>query len=138
MCLVKGARPTVDEFKENVASRNLNNLTIWHNVGADVENGYWAIFGARLGTYMTLLTDWNCHDVQWFDNYPLLWDKYYRNVPELAAESTGKVLADKLGLPMCTLSPEQSKFFKRHYNADKYNIGPLVTEMDVIRKIEGW
>ena len=138
MCLVRGARPTVDEFKENVASRNLNNLTIWHNVGADVENGYWAIFGARLGTYMTLLTDWNCHDVQWFDNYPLLWDKYYRNVPELAAESTGAVLADKLGLPMCTLSPEQSKFFKRHYNSDKYNMGPLVTEMDVIRKVEGW
>ena len=138
MCLVRGARPTVDEFKENVASRNLNNLTIWHNVGADVENGYWAIFGARLGTYMTLLTDWNCHDVQWFDNYPLLWDKYYRNVPELAAESTGAVLADKLGLPMCTLSPEQSKFFKRHYNSDKYNMGPLVTEMDVIRKLEGW
>ena len=138
MCLVRGARPTVDEFKENVNSRNLNNLTIWQNVGADVENGYWAIFGARLGTYMTLLTDWNCHDVQWFDNYPLLWDKYYRNVPELAAESTGAVLADKLGLPMCTLSPEQSKFFKRHYNSDKYNMGPLVTEMDVIRKVEGW
>ncbi len=138
MCLVRGARPTVVEFKENVASRNLNNLTIWQNVGADVENGHWAIFGARLGTYMTLLTDWNCHDVQWFDNYPLLWDKYYRNVPELAAESTGAVLADKLGLPMCTLSPEQSKFFKRHYNSDKYNMGPLVREMDVIRKLEGW
>ena len=138
MCLVRGARPTVDEFKENVNSRNLNNLTIWQNVGADVENGYWAIFGARLGTYMTLLTDWNCHDVQWFDNYPVMWDKYYRNVPELAAESTGAVLADKLGLPMCTLSPDQSKFFKRHYNSDKYNMGPLVTEMDVIRKLEGW
>ena len=39
---------------------------------------------------------------------------------------------------MCILSPEQSKFFKRHYNADKYNHGPLVKEMDVIRKIEGW
>ena len=39
---------------------------------------------------------------------------------------------------MCILSIEQSSFFKRHYNADKYNLGPLVREIDVIRKIEGW
>ena len=138
MCLVRGARPTVDEFKENVNSRNLNNLTIWQNVGADVENGIWAIFGARLGTYMTLLTDWNCHDVQWFDNYPKLWDEHSTKIPLQAAEHYGMALSDKLGLPMCTLSPDQSKFFKRHYNSDKYNMGPLVTEMDVIRKLEGW
>jgi len=36
------------------------------------------------------------------------------------------------------LSPQQSAFFKRHYNADKHNLGPLVKEMDVIRRIEGW
>ena len=39
---------------------------------------------------------------------------------------------------MCMFLEEQSKFFKRHYNADKYNVGPLVKEMDFIRKIEGW
>jgi hypothetical protein len=50
----------------------------------------------------------------------------------------GAALNNKLGLPMATLDGLQSKFFKRHYGADKYNRGPLVTEMDVIRKIEGW
>jgi hypothetical protein len=58
--------------------------------------------------------------------------------PTHQAEDIGKILQDKLGLPICTLDKEQSKFFKRHYNADKHNLGPLVTEMDVIRKIEGW
>jgi len=48
MSLNRGMRPTVDEFKETVASRNLNNLTIWQNVGMDVENGEWAIMGARM------------------------------------------------------------------------------------------
>lgn len=138
MCLVKGARPTVDEFKENVASRNLNNLTIWQNVGADVENGYWAIFGARLGTYMTLLTDWNCHDVQWFDNYPVLWEEFQSKYNDEYLYEMSEALKIKLGLPICTLDAAQSKFFKRHYNADKYNMGPLVREMDVIRKLEGW
>jgi hypothetical protein len=56
----------------------------------------------------------------------------------ILSETYGFELKTKLDLPMCALDTEQSKFFKRHYNADKYNIGPLVTEMDVIRKIEGW
>lgn len=138
MCLNRGLVPTVDEFKETVASRNLNNLTVWHNVGADVENGMWAIYGARLGTYLTLLTDWNAHDVQWFDNYNELWEQYGNMGPTHQAEDIGKILQDKLGLPICTLDEEQSKFFKRHYAANFHNKGPLVTEMEVIRQIEGW
>jgi hypothetical protein len=139
MVLDRGARPSIDDFRERVAGRNLNNLTIWHNVGMDVENGEWAIYGARLGTYMTLLTDWDYRLVADFDTYSELWkdhsdssDRFYQ-INEL-----GNSLQNKLGLPICTLEPEQSKFFKRHYNADKYNMGPLVKEMDVIRKIEGW
>jgi hypothetical protein len=138
MVLDRGAKPSIDDFRERVAGRNLNNLTIWHNVGTDVENGIWAIYGARLGTHMTMLTDWDYRDVADFDNYPAMWEKYNRNDPALSSGLIGEELEDKLGLPMCTLSPEQSTFFKRHYNADKHNQGPLVKEMDVIRRIEGW
>ena len=139
MVLDKGAKPDINTFKETVAMRNMNNLTIWHNVGADVENGMWAIYGARLGTYMTMLTDWDHTNVQWFDNYITMWEEQeYNRDPEREATLLGAGLSDKLGLPMCTLGKEQSKFFKRHYKADFRNLGPLVTEMDVIRKIEGW
>jgi hypothetical protein len=85
-----------------------------------------------------MLTEWEHTNVQWFDNYIILWEEQEYRDPEIEAEGIGAALSDKLGLPMCTLDKEQSKFFKRHYNADKYNIGPLVREMDVIRKIEGW
>lgn len=138
MVLDKGALPTVDTFKERVANRNLNNLTIWQNIGTDVENGIWAIAGARIGTYKALLTEWDYKNVMWFDNYPKMWEEYYDREPHDLAEEIGSILKAKLGLPMCTYSPEQSKLFKRHYNSDKYNQGPLVREMDVIRKIEGW
>ena len=138
MSLNRGLRPTVDEFKETVASRNLNNLTIWQNVGMDVENGEWAIMGARMGTHMTMLTDWDVHNVQWFDNYPAMWETVKNEDPLVLSESYGVELYTKLGLPMCALDSEQSKFFKRHYKADFRNLGPLITEMEVIRKIEGW
>jgi len=138
MVLDRGTKPDIDDFKERVAGRNLNNLTIWHNVGADVENGYWAMYGSRLGTYLTMLSNWDHKNVMWFDNFPEMWEESKNFDPKAQANRIGETLKDKLGLPMCMLDPEQSKFFKRHYNADKYNTGPLVREMDVIRRIEGW
>jgi len=134
MCLVNGEEPTVEKFKQSVASRNLDNLTVWHNVGADVENGNYAIYGARLGTYMTMLTDWDYNKVQDFDTFVELWETSAKNINE----EIGEALQNKLGLPMSVLSAEQSKFFKRHYNTSRHNLGPLVKEIDVIRKLEGW
>jgi hypothetical protein len=98
----------------------------------------WAIYGARLGTHMTMLTDWDYRDVADFDNYPALWEEHKKKDPMTIIETLGAELENKLGLPMCVANEKQSKFFKRHYNADKHNLGPLVKEMDVIRKIEGW
>lgn len=139
MVLHGGRVPSITEFKTSVANRNLNNLTIWHNIGVDVENGIYAIYGARLGTYLTMLTDWDPNNVQWFDNYPKLWDEHCEGLdPTVLSEQIGIELHDKLGLPMCMFGVEQSRFFKRHYGADKYNRGLLVKEMDVIRQIEGW
>ena len=138
MALDRGSKPTVDHFKETVATRNLDNLTIWHNVGADVDNGLWAIFGARLGTYMTMLTDWDHTRVQWFDNIQELWQEHKDSDPALQIITLGFSLQDKLGLPVSVLNKEQSKFFKRHYKNDFRNQGTLVTEMEVIRRIEGW
>jgi hypothetical protein len=138
MCLERGAKPSLDEFKNSVPGRNFNHLTIWHNVGSDVENGLWAIYGARLGTYMTMLSDWDYKNVMWFDNFPIIWDQIKDNDPKTEINNLGDTLRDKLDLPMSMLDSEQSKFFKRHYNHDKYNMGPLVREIDIIRKIEGW
>ena len=138
MCLTGGVKPSVEDFVQYANSRNFNHLTIWHNVGADVDNGIWAIYGSRLGTYMTMLSDWDVNQVQWFDNFTELWEEHKHLDPLVEAERIGSKLKDKLGLPICTMTPEQSKFFKRHYNIDKFNLGPLVKEMDVIRKLEGW
>jgi hypothetical protein len=138
MSLDRGSKPTVDHFKETVATRNIDNLKVWHNVGADVENGSWAIFGARLGTYMTMLTDWDHTKVQWFDNIAALWQEHKDSDLSIQIKTLGFSLHDKLGLPVDILNPQQSKFFKYYYGIDKRNLGPLVTEIDEIRRIEGW
>jgi hypothetical protein len=138
MCLNKGSRPTLAEFKNRVHRRNLDHLTIWHNVGADVEYGLWAIAGSRMGTYMTMLTDWDYRLVQSFDALEELWSTVADQDPELLSNRIAEDLATQLDLPMMTMFTEQSKFFKHHYRSNWHNQGVMTREIDVIRHQEGW
>lgn len=137
MCLQRGRRPTVDEFKHQVL-RNLDALTIWHNVGTDVEYGEWAIAGARQGTYMTMLTGWDYTQVQNFDALAELWETVKDSQPRILSNQLGPELGTQLDLPMAILEAEQSSFFKHHYRGDWRNRGIMVREIDVIREQEGW
>jgi len=127
MCLDRGARLTVEEFKNRVHQRNLDHLSIWHTIGRDVENGIWAIAGARQGTLMTMLTDWDHREVQWFDNLEKLWSDMESQDPDQIARENGKELA-RLDLTPIEFSIEQSKFFKQHYRSNWRNLGTTVKE----------
>lgn len=137
MCLDRGRKPTLEDFKIN--NRNLNNLTIWHNVGRDVENGIYAILGARMGTYMLMLNpSWDYKEVQNFDALKLIYDTIDGHNPEQVAARIAPELSTQLDLPMVMLDENASKFFKRHYLNDRRNKGIMIREMDVIRQQEGW
>jgi hypothetical protein len=130
MCLDRGARPSLADFTDRVVSRNYDNLCIWQSVGLDVENGRWAMYGARLGTYLTMLTDWDYTEVQDFDALQTLWEKY--STLEYDCEdfmfSLDDALKTRLGLPIVSLSAEQSKFFKHHYQSQFKNKGIMSRE----------
>ena len=138
MCLNRGAKPTVSEFQDRVHSKNLDNLTVWHNVGADADYGHWAIAGARQGTYMTMLTGWDHTQVQSFDALAELWKTVENSEPRLLANRLADDLHYQLELPMIIMEAEVSKFFKHHYRSNWHNQGVMVREIDVIRKQEGW
>ena len=138
MCLNRGAKPTLEEFRDRVHQRNLDHLTIWHNIGADVDHGYWSMAGARQGTYMTMLTNWDHTQVQDFDALAELWTTVESSDPRLLAGRVAEDLDQQLDLPMAMLEAEQSKFFKHHYRSNWHNAGIMVREIDVIRAQEGW
>ena len=127
MCLDRGTKPTVEEFKEKAHGRNLDHLTIWHNVGRDVENGIWAMAGARQGTVMTMLSNWDHREVQWFDNLANLWSELQSDDVETIACDNGKELS-RLDLAVVELTAEQSKFFKHHYKSQFTNTGIMDRE----------
>ena len=128
MCLDRGAKPTMAEFENKVHSRNLDNLCIWQSVGSDVEHGLWAIYGARLGTFMIMIEGWDYRDVQDFAVLNILWDTFKHHDPVEAIPSIGDSLVKRLGLPITFLDPVQSKFFKHHYKSNFKNQGPMIRE----------
>ena len=138
MCLDRGRCPDVNEFKDRVHSRNLDHLTIWHNVGRDVEYGIWAIAGARMGTYMTMLTPWDHTLVQNFEELVKLWDTVKDSDPELLAGRVAEDLVTQLDLPINMILEKESAFFKHHYRSNWHNQGVMTREIDVIRSQEGW
>lgn len=130
MCLNRGAKFTPEDFQNCIPKKNLDNLTIWQNVGRDIENGIWAIAGARMGTYMTMLTKWDMKGVQDFEVLQDLWETIKNSDPELLAGRIAEDLVGQLDLPICVLDDRASAFFKQHYASNWKNKGIMVTEAD--------
>lgn len=121
MCLDRGTKPSIDNFHKN-HWRNLHRLYVWTMVGADVENGMWAIYGAREGLYKTMCTDWDYVNVRDFDWLNAYWkNSNYDNLESLRllelTEELGISLKKHLNIPIGIdpLSADQSKFFKTVY-----------------------
>jgi len=119
MCTDQGARVSLTEFENRLWHGNLKNLYVWHNVGADVDHGPDAIAGARLGTYLTMCTDWDYRQVQSFDTLQALYDQ----VNQYDMNEVSTILKKKLSLPIANMDADTSKFFKsytltQHKNAD--------------------
>lgn len=127
MCLDRGHKPSLDQFKQRVHERNYDHLCIWQSVGQDVDNGFWAIYGARLGTYYTMLREWDYRQVQDFDTLANLWATFSHDGTD-ACTSLGETLRTRLGLDIVDMTAQQSRFFKHHYKANFKNTGPMSRE----------
>jgi hypothetical protein len=120
MALDRGMRVSIEDFHKN-HWKNLHRLYIWLMVGADVENGMWAIYGARQGLYQTMLTDWDFVNVRDFEYLNNMWKNLEVTVDEEnlleAIEDYGDKLKAELDLPIgvTPLDAGGSLFFKTVY-----------------------
>jgi hypothetical protein len=127
MCLDRGQRPSLSDFKQKVHARNMDHLAIWQSVGADDPNGFWAIYGARCGTSLTMLSTWDYTQVQDFDVLKDMWNHYQHDGPD-ACNQVGDKLRKQLDLNIVDLDPEHSVFFKHHYKSNFKNKGIMTRE----------
>ena len=116
----RGVRIEKEEFKNN-HWRCLHWLYIWSMIGADVDNGKWAIYGAREGLYKTMCTDWDYVQVRDFKYLNSLWaqvePKVLMDGLQDSIEDLGDKILTELDIPISSkpLDAQQSKFFKAVY-----------------------
>ena len=125
MALDRGEKLSKEEFLKS-HWKNLHRLWVWLTVGADVENGLWAIYGAREGLYKTMCTDWDYVNVRDFEYLNNMWNqKQDSTMNELieAVEVLGATLINDLEIPIsqAPLDQQQSKFFKTVYQNPSRN-----------------
>ena len=126
MALDRGIKPTQEDLLKG-HWKNLHRLWIWLMVGQDVDNGLWAIYGAREGLYKTMCTDWdyvNVRDFKWLNNY---WNTEMEtfNGKDLLerTKDLGNLLIKEMDIPIAVnpLDAGQSKFFKTVYQNPSRN-----------------
>lgn len=116
MCLDRGVRASKPKFTR-IGKNNLDRLAIWCTIGNDVKNGDWAILGARLGCYKTMLTDWDfglIADYDWFEEF---WEDFYGEYKHKIKRhkyiaELGDILRADLHFNIAELDADASKFFK--------------------------
>lgn len=134
MTLDQGLKIPLDKLKVEIYWKNMIRLLIWCSVGADVEHGLWSIYGARMGCYMTNLTDWDYVNVRDFEYLNTLWEEevspkfesfvsphmctnsgYCWDNEKLmeAVQDLGVELRAHLGLDIAELDENASKFFRK-------------------------
>ena len=134
MCGRDGVMPkSKSDFTCHVWSRNLQNLSIWQTLGRDVENGFWAIHGARTGTHYLMMRDWDYREVQDFDALDNIWANHQTD-DEMTTNYYMNELNRYLGLNIVEINANQSKFFKEYISRGWHNGDIMSREIDIIKQ----
>jgi hypothetical protein len=136
MGLIDGSKVEPTEVKNKIWWGNYKRLITWCSVGADITNGLWAMYGARLGCQMTNLTEWDYVQVRDFEYINRLWSDtiilkfaaqtdssvtqkcyktgYVWDNTKLESEikDLGTELRRGMGIDVAELDATQSKFYK--------------------------
>jgi len=117
MTLLDGVKVPPQEISERVWWHNLHRLRMWSTVGAHEENGLYAVYGARLGTWLANCTEWNYVEVRDFEILKGIWTQYGRPFEEVSGtglieeiKSLGEKIKLELGFDYPYLDGQQSKY----------------------------
>ena len=141
---------------KKIHKKNYQRLLTWMTVGENTTNGIWAIYGARLGCYMTNITreDWDWKEVRnfdWLTNFfnetvapqfvgddqmcPRTGMRWGLEPLKAKTVELGVDIRRELKLEIADIGAEGSEFFKRVYT-NPSRMGAQVREDQVIDTLE--
>ena len=128
MTLDQGLKVPPQEIEKRIWWHNSHRLRMWATVGSHVENGVFAILGARQGTHMTNCTDWDYIQVRDFDYltelYTEIVEPYETDISKVEEmiKSFGNEIKHNLGLNWPYLDSHMSQYITTLYD-ESINLG---------------
>ena len=120
MSLNQGEHIKPEDFMKTIWGPNLRILSTWMTVGADVDNGKYAMLGARMGCYSTTIDTKEWIQVRDLDKMVDLYENAV--IPKKIDEDLklyGESIRQRIDLPVAELDESQSKFIKFIYPPHK-------------------
>ena len=104
---------TAKNYNKSIVRNNLNILSTWCTIGADVENGKFAMLGARMGCFYTVLQPDNeffkIRDLDEMENY---FNEVNADNIDEELKLFGNSLRQQLDIPIAEYSEEDSNFYR--------------------------
>lgn len=117
MTLLDGVKVPPQEIKQQIWWHNIHRLQQWATVGSHIDNGIYAVYGTRLGTWLANCTNWNYIEVRDFEILKSIWNRYGKPYEEVNGEglideikNLGEKIKNELGFNWPWLDNAQSKY----------------------------
>ena len=136
LSLDQGTRVAPHVFHDKIWYGNFNRLNVWCNIGTDVDNGWWAIYGARLGCKMTVLSDWDTNQISDYDWFKGFFEETKNSIEsdehliQLVNELGEEINEEVQGMMLFEPNDQMSKFFKTTFVNPK-RWGAMITERQI-------
>ena len=120
MSLNQGEHIEPEIFMKTIWGPNLRILSTWMTVGADIDNGKYAMLGARMGCYSTTVDTNEWIQIRDLDKMADFYEHAVR--PDSIDEDLkiyGESIRQRIDLPVADLDEYQSRFIKYIYPPHK-------------------
>jgi hypothetical protein len=113
MSTEKGKPLKPELFKKTIWPVNLRYLTTWMTVGADVDNGKYAMLGARTGCYQTAIAGADHIAVRDLANMEKTYLEFIEHSDiEQELKAYGESLRQRLDIPLADYDEDDSRFYR--------------------------
>lgn len=110
----KACANPVHDIKK-IFKTNLSRLNVWCTIGRDVENGVWAILGARQAVIEQMQAPFDHNRINDYDWFSVEWKKIEELDPDQHARYLGSQLDNRYDFYLPELDKRESAWFKSIY-----------------------
>ena len=111
MSTEKGKPIPAGNFK-TIWKNNLRILSTWCSVGADVENGKYAMLGARMGCFYTVIEDNDIFKIRDLDDMQKYFDETTIENIDHELQMFGNSLRQQIDIPIAEFNETDSRFYR--------------------------